>query len=293
MTNGKKRTGGKSPRKTTRAKAAKTTKPRTAKPAATRAKSESAARKPASSPSPAAETSRVPSRLRPRRVVDSLTPVRRAVTPGRAASAGGGVSASEDRTFNRVLATRASEKIVPEAGRRLEAGRQRYVSESLSGARAELEIVEAERKRIEKEGDATGRKLARLEQIGAAVEADIEASRTIAEAIERAVEPVPGGWTVVGRVLGAKGRPPKKAQVVFVDEAGKLVKMLEPIGVEADGMVRQGYTEDVVAPLAKEGLRVRAAVRVGRRTVATDSSPVRVQSGGLYQFDLRVAERVQ
>jgi len=210
--------------------------------------------------------------------------------PARADAVEGGVGRGlgADRSLGKILASRSADKIVPEISQRLEGGRQRLVKASVAASAAELDLLDAEARRIEKEGDPVGRKAARMARFRTTAAADGERARAIAEAIEKMVTPERGGWTVMGRVLDRNGVPPKQAEVILVDEQGAPVKGLAPIPVDSDGMARGSFPRSAIAALADKGVRVSAAVRIGRRIVATDTARGTIRGGRLHQFDLRI-----
>ena len=105
--------------------------------------------------------------------------------------------------------------------------------------------------------------------------------------MERAVPPVAGGFTVIGRVLSADGRVPEKAEVALVGPDGQDVG-LGALAVGRDGMVRESYPAELVRKLEESGTQVVAVVRIGRRVVARDEAATRVRAGVLHQFDLRI-----
>lgn len=192
----------------------------------------------------------------------------------------------DDRSFGRVLQTRSPDRIVPETVRRLEGGRRLYLEESLRAAEAELLLLTKERDRLQEEGDK--RRLARIARLVAAVEADLAAGRETAAAVKQSGDLPADGWAVLGRVLTRDGDVPQRAEVVFVAEEGRPVEPLQSLPVGPDGMVRAAFPAEVVKPLEQQALRVAAAVRVGRRILAVDETPVRLRAGRVYQFDLRV-----
>lgn len=193
----------------------------------------------------------------------------------------------EDRTFAEVLQTRSTDRIVPEGASRLEAGRRAFTIEAEAAATAELGLLAEEQKRLREEGKDDA-KLARLQRYIAAANADLAATQFIRSQIERGVQPRPGEWTVIGRVLTRDGKTVPKAEVVFVDVQGEIVSALAPAAVGDNGAVSEAFSRDVVTKLAQTGARVSAAVRVARRILATDKPPVRVLPDQVYQFDLRV-----
>lgn len=194
----------------------------------------------------------------------------------------------EDRTFAAVLQTRSTDRIVPEGVSRLEAGRRLFVAEAERATTGELALLEEEQKRLREEGDKDEAKLARLRGYIAAANADLAATRFVRGQIEKGVQPKPGEWTVIGRVLTRDGKTVPKAEVVFVDVQGEIVSALAPAAVGDNGAVSEAFSRDVVTKLAQTGARVSAAVRVARRILATDKPPVRVLPDQVYQFDLRV-----
>lgn len=194
-----------------------------------------------------------------------------------------------DRTFGRILEKRSVDDIVPEVANRLEAGRRLYVERSITSTEAELELLAAERKRLEeKGGDASAARLARVDRLMLAVQVHLAASQTVRNEIRKAKAPVKDGWTVVGRVLSRDGTVPKKVEVVFLSDDGEATKELGVVKPDPDGMVRKVYSADVVKRLLAKQARVRAAVRVGGRIVAQEqfAGPVRPQH--VHQFDLRI-----
>jgi hypothetical protein len=193
----------------------------------------------------------------------------------------------EDRSFLKILHTRSTDRILPELSLRLEGGRRRYASEVEAAAAAELAVLAEERRRLEREAPGDAARQARAARLAAAVELDLAATRHLREEIERAVPPVPGGFTVLGRVLTRDGAP-ARAEVFFAGADGQEVKLLGVIPVGKDGMVRRAYPADVTKRLEAERVRVVAAARVGRQVVGREQTPARVRAGGVHQFDLRV-----
>ena len=223
----------------------------------------------------------------------SKTPELKSKSPGKIAARGPRKIVARrrgggDRGLGKILAGRSVDKIVPEVARRLEGGRRRHVANRVKAAEAELALLDAEAARIEKDGDPEGRKSARLARFRAAVAAEAQNARATVDAIERRIQPEPGGWSVIGRVVDRKGVPLKKARVVFVDEKKVPVKALTPIAVGKDGMARKSYPAATVAKMATARVRVAAAVRVGSKIVAVDETRTLVHAGRLHQFDLRV-----
>ncbi len=195
---------------------------------------------------------------------------------------------AEDRTFAAVLQSRSTDRIVPEGASRLEAGRRLFVAEAERATTAELALLQEEEKRLREEGDKDQAKLARLQRYAAAANADLAATRFIRGQIEKGVQPRPGEWTVIGRVLTRDGKAVPKAEVVFVGVNGEVVGALGIVKVGEDGAVSEAFARDVVAKLADAKTRVSAAVRVGRRILAADKVPVPVLPDQVYQFDLRI-----
>lgn len=195
---------------------------------------------------------------------------------------------AEDRTFAAVLQTRSTDRIVPEGVSRLEAGRRLFVAEAERATTAELALLQEEEKRLREEGSKDEAKHARLQRYLAAANADLAATRFIRGRIEKGVQPRPGEWTVIGRVLTRDGKTVPKAEVVFVGVNGEIVGALGVVAVGEDGAVSEAFARDVVAKLADARTRVSAAVRVGRRILAADKVPVPVLPDQVYQFDLRI-----
>lgn len=200
---------------------------------------------------------------------------------------GDGAATREDRSFSQVLKTKSTERIVPEAVNRFEAGRRLYAKQATAAAEAELQLLVKERKRHEEEDACPGLSSGRLDRLMAAVEADIAAGRATLDAIEHAVAPEPNGWTVIGRVLRRDGAVPENAEVLFLADRNEPVKELGMHKLGADGMVRTTYPAEVIKRIIEQRLRVIAGVRIGGRIVATDGTPVHVGPGRVYLFDLR------
>jgi hypothetical protein len=192
-----------------------------------------------------------------------------------------------DKSLGEVLRTKSVERILPEVLGRVERGRHTYVREAAANIDAELELLEAERRRLEHEPSIDPARPARLARLLAAVAADRDAQRGVAAEIERAVLHQPGGFTVVGRVLQRSGAPLAKAAVEFVADGDQAVRELGTVAVGGDGSARKAYPAELVAKLSARGIAVGAAVRVGQRVVAVDAVRVRVAADTLYSFDLR------
>jgi hypothetical protein len=269
----KKRTAVKKPAATKAVQAkTKAVKPKTtAKLVRTKAKTPTIRTPTTKTPKTRTPTARTPTAKAPGRPV--ARPVARRRRPG-------------DRGLGKILAERSADKIVPEVARRLEGARKSHVDAAVKAAEAERALLEAEAARLEKEGDAGGRKAGRIARFRAAVETEARSARETAGAIERRIEPERGGWSVIGRVVDRKGVSPAKTQVVFVDEKNVPVKGLAPITVGKDGMVRQSYPAATVAKLVR--VRVAAAARVGTKIVAVDDARTLVGAGRLHQFDIRI-----
>jgi hypothetical protein len=200
-----------------------------------------------------------------------------------------GAAGAEDRSFGKILGTKSVGRIVPDAVARLETGRRQYVREGVAGADAELDLLRAERKRLEGEEDpdAGSRRLSRVSSLISAVEVDLVARKATLEAIDRADPPQPGGWNVFGRVLQRNGLP-AKATVVFVVERGQPLQELGVLPVGNDGFVRKAYPAEVIAPLVKKGVAVSASVRISSRVLATEENRFPITANGLHQFDFVV-----
>ncbi len=194
---------------------------------------------------------------------------------------------SDDAGFSRVLQARAAEPVLGATLERLEDGRRRWAAEAETATNAELELLEAERRRLQADAPNDGARLARIRRTIAAVATDLGGLRDLRGAMERAVPPVAGGFTVVGRVLSADGQVPEKAEVALVGPDGQDVG-LGALAVGRDGMVRESYPPEIVRKLESTQTQVVAVVRIGRRVVASDATPVRVRAGVLHQFDLRI-----
>jgi hypothetical protein len=205
-------------------------------------------------------------------------------TAARSASA----SATVDRSLGALLRTGAIDRIVPDVTNRLESGRRRYVTDALASSRAELEVLEEERKRLDADKTSDPRRARRLDRLMATVQHEVRALNDTATEIERGVEWLPGGWTVVGRVLRRDGSPAPKAMVEFVSETGEVVKELGRLPTDPDGHVRHAYSPEVVERVAARKIRVAASVRTASRVPITDSIRVAVTPDGLHQFDLRI-----
>jgi hypothetical protein len=195
--------------------------------------------------------------------------------------------AAPDRSFAKVLASKAVDRIVPEAIQRLEAGRRLYLKQAASSAEAELALLNEERERIRGE-DGQDPRLARLDRLIGAVEAERADARAVLAEIERAIVPAADGWTIYGRVLARDGSVPRGVEVVFLDERGEPNKDLGALKPDGGGAVRQVVAGDLVKRLAAQNAQVAAAARAGGRVVATDERRALVRAGGLYQFDLRI-----
>jgi hypothetical protein len=192
-----------------------------------------------------------------------------------------------DHGFARVLQQRVPDRVLADVVGRLEEARRRYVVEVGTALEVEHEILAAEARRLAG-GDDPGQ--GRAAQALVAVETEAAALRDVVREMERAPSLEPDGFTVVGRVLTRTGHAPEKAEVVFLGPEGRDLGRagLEPLAVDADGMVRQSYPADVARKLEESGVQVTVAVRIGKRVVATDDTAVRVRAGRLLQFDLRI-----
>lgn len=201
-------------------------------------------------------------------------------------------NAAADRSFGRVLRTKAVDRIVPETLERLEAGRRLYAQQVVAAAEAELKLLAEERDRVERE-EPNELRLARLDRLIGVVEAELADGRFVLTEIERAVVPTADGWTVLGRILSRDGAPPKGAEVVFLDERGEPIKDIAVLKSDADGTVRQVIPGELVKRLAAQNTQVAAAARINGRVVVIDENRVPVRAGGLYQFDLRTGPEIK
>lgn len=194
-----------------------------------------------------------------------------------------------DRSFGRILQSRSVDKILPEAVARLEAGRRSFADQSLKAVDAELALIDAEGRRLEKEkaGEA---KMVRLSRLRAVVEADLAASKQLNAEIKQGLRHEPQGWTVIGRVRSDKPLP-ARAEIVFLGEDNELVKDLEPITVGADGMVRKSYPAEIAKQLQGRRAQVAAALRVGQKIVKVGERRTPVRADRVYQFDLSLDQR--
>jgi hypothetical protein len=218
--------------------------------------------------------------------VSAATTTRPAVTAA-AATVLRARASSDDAGFSRVLQARAADPVLGAAVERFEDGRRRWAAEAEAATAAELELLEAERRRLKADAPNDAARLARIQRTIAAVTTDLGGLRDLRGAMERAVPPVAGGFTVVGRVLSAEGGVPQKAEVALLGPDDQDIG-LAALAVGADGMVRESYPPEIVRKLEAGGTQVVAVVRIGRRVVARDETPVRVRAGVLHQFDLRV-----
>ena len=194
----------------------------------------------------------------------------------------------EDRSFGTILRTKSTDRIVPEAVIRLEAGRRDYAKEALSATQAEFELLTAERERLKKAGVTEGRQLARLDRMIAAVEVELGAHRRVLDEIGRALAPIPGGWFVFGRVLCRDGSTPGNARVVFLDDNDNPVKKLGELKPDRSGIASKAYSAELTKDLEEKRTRILAAVCVNQRIVSRDTIPTFVRADGIHQFDLRV-----
>jgi hypothetical protein len=197
-------------------------------------------------------------------------------------------SDEEDPTFARLLQARSQAAIVPEAAQRLETGRRRYASLAETSTAAELAMLREERRRLQQESGGDGRRLTRITRLVESVEISAAAAGALQVEIERAEPLLPGGWTVVGRVLARDGRVPTKAEVVFADAEGQEVKALGRLALAKDGTVRKAYPRELAEKLQESGVQVGIVVRLNRRVVGAEDRRVRVHPGRVHQFDLRV-----
>lgn len=193
-----------------------------------------------------------------------------------------------DRSFAKVLQSKSVDTILPEVANRFEAGRRLYTQEAVAAATAELAVLNKERERLAEEEEAEGPAQVRIESLVTAVGTDITSGQELLEEMKLVIAPERGGWSVMGRVTMRDGTVPEKAAIVFLDENNEPVKELRPIKVGTDGVVRYAFSANVVKRQQARGGKVTVAVQVGRRIVATDSSPVRLKPGAMYQFDFRV-----
>lgn len=196
-------------------------------------------------------------------------------------------AASDDHSFARILQARSPEAVLRAAVDRFEEGRRGYAAEAETATAAELALLEAERARLRTDAPNDAARHGRVARAIAAVATELSGLRDLRREMERAVPPLPGGYTVVGRVLGRDGSVPEKAEVVFLGPDGRDLG-LGALAVGKDGMVREAYPAEVAKKLEESGAQVTAVVRIGRRVVAREDVPVRVRAGRVHQFDLRI-----
>jgi hypothetical protein len=196
--------------------------------------------------------------------------------------------AAADRSLSALLQTGSVDRIVPDVAHRVEDGRRQYVNEALVAARAELEILEEERKHLEKDEAADPRRRQRIERLLAAVDQDVQMLHATSVEIKNAVEVTRGAWTVIGRVLKRRGDPAEKATVEFVGDNGEPVKELGRLPVDAEGRVRHVYPPEIVERLVKRQVTVSAAARAESRALVVDNVRVPVTPDAVHQFDLRL-----
>ena len=197
-----------------------------------------------------------------------------------------GTSAREDRSLVELLRTKSVDRILPEVVSRTEAGRRAYARDGETAVTAELALLAEERARLEAEPDESGRRT-QIDRVLAGIEADLESHRVVTRAVARAVQPVKGGWTVVGRAVPRRGGGLRRATIEFVTDNNQIVKELGVLPVDTDGWVQKSYPAELVKELATRRVVVAAALRVGNRVVATDETRVEVAPDRLHQFDLR------
>lgn len=196
-------------------------------------------------------------------------------------------SRRRDETFRKVLASRDVQVIAAESLKRLEDGRLSDIETGSRAAEAELKGLRNERERLEKEQDVD--KLALIDGYIRLAEAEAQAGQAFLRLAERA-RAQKGVITLIGRVLTASGKPPADAQIFFVDESDEVVREIEPLEPDADGLIWIGLNEDQAKSMIKRGGRLSARARVARKVVAADPFTARVTEGSVYQFDLRIKD---
>jgi hypothetical protein len=194
----------------------------------------------------------------------------------------------EDDSLRKALSSRDPDAIQAETVKRLEAGRVRFIEESVAARATELAALQREQARLAEKGDT--RRAAVIRDYAGLVAAELSAARRTLRDIERVRKAGKGEAILAGRVLDAAGAPVAEADVVFVDAQGEVLSVIPPVRADADGAVWVALNAEQLKAVTERGGRLSAQARVGGRIVASDAFSAPLTSRGAYTFDLRAAD---